>query len=69
MAKFRLLNDGEYHGMDKVRFPVAVEGVMVYDTVYVTTEELVRVGADIEYFTSDFSWAFIIGTEIEEIAE
>lgn len=71
--KVLLLNDGGYFGLEGVEFPVQVEatpyrrnGVMM-----VTTEELIRVGADGNLFNGESimtTWAFT-QSQYEEIPD
>jgi len=63
MSRIELLNDGGYWGLEKVQFPVIVNGSEEVDGYgillhYVSVEELVRVGADGYYFAGVDRYAF-----------
>lgn len=63
MAKFILMNNGGFNGLDDVRFPVEVMGTLSGQRVSVSTDELIRVGADPIVFMCSDAWSFKLGTE------
>lgn len=74
MSKAILLNDGNYFGMGLVRFPCEVEVLAhncadnIFGDVFVSRDELVRVGAEPSAFADDgMPWSFKNGVSIEVI--
>lgn len=69
-TRVRLLNDGGYGDMDKVKFPVEVEATISKSGLmtYVCYDELKRVGADdLFYCKESDGWPFEIGEDCEVI--
>ena len=71
VSRVKLLNDGGWYFLDRVNFPVEVEGVVdvehgLGDVANVTSAELFRVGAEFDWNVDggDF-WSFRIGDECE----
>lgn len=74
MSKAILLNDGNYVGMGLVKFPCEVEvfghngADNIFGDVFVSRDELVRVGAEPDAFADDgMPWSFENGVSIEVI--
>ena len=62
-----LLLSGEYNGMENVSFPVVVCAHIDCMLAEIPSYELNRIGCDMEWFSGDETWPFIIGTECEII--
>ena len=74
MSKAILLNDGNYFGMGLVKCPCEVEvcghngADNITGAVFVSRDELVRVGAEPNAFADDgLPWSFENGVSIEVI--
>jgi len=60
-----LKNNGGYAGMEFVQFPVEVEGKDNGEGCYqVECSELVRVGADADFFCDEHLWNFVTGVHL-----
>lgn len=63
-----LKKNGGYAGMEFVQFPVEVKGEDNGEGCFgVSCEELVRIGADPEFFSDDHLWNFVIGNHAEAV--
>tara|TARA_R110000764_G_scaffold160897_1_gene248275 strand:+ start:357 stop:575 length:219 start_codon:yes stop_codon:yes gene_type:complete len=57
-----LTHDGGYDGLESVKFPVEVSSTPLMDSlVMIAKSELVKIGADGEYFTDGASYFFELG--------
>lgn len=74
MSRVRLLTDGGWYFLDRVKFPVEVEAVI--ETLWsgseiasVTADELKRVGANYDWCVeADSTWYFYIDSECEVLS-
>lgn len=71
MEKVKLLNNGGYAGLEEVEFPVEVMAARdskQSSVVFVSAADIVNVGGNTRFMTSDESdFPFIIGKECEII--
>ena len=74
MSRVRLLTDGGWYFLDRVKLPVEVEAVIEElwsgsQVVSVTADELKRVGANYDWnVEGDSTWYFYIGSECEVLS-
>lgn len=64
--KVRLLNDGGYHGLSQVRFPVEVEAEYNDGKYYVYMDELDRIGG-ISMLYRNLTYIVFLENEVEEL--
>lgn len=71
MSNVTLLNDGGWYFLERVTFPVEVEGVLDHveglgTCANVSTIELKRIGAKFDWCCDDDEvWSFVLGSECE----
>jgi len=62
MEMFTLLNAGIYIGLENVKFPVDVQGMLCEyapDLIFISTEESIRIGARPDAFVVGGSYSFL----------
>lgn len=67
--KLKLLNDGEFVGMNAVNFPVVVDACRLDDGFLVNGAELIRVGADPDNFDAWTPYYFSLLSKECEVVE
>jgi hypothetical protein len=68
-VKVILLNNGDFKGLDEVKFPVEVEATLKGRLAEVTGSELHAVGAEHVAFDRDVPYSWFIGTACELVEE